>query len=333
MKKNCILILLSFLISCFFAVDSCFSGMKEEKAEKELELRKPQTSPPSYKFAASASIFSGYESNVKLAPIRKGDTFERVSFSMYFSKPLIEKTRLTINYDFEDLNYNKITDASNDLNHLRIGLHRKISNFMLGSGYDLGVLYYPNNEDDFLFHKGFLYVKQGISKRLYQQLLFEYGVKYFTDSKAIADTISTFQEKERRDSRVDAEYSIGSALTKKLLMIIKGRFAINDSNDKYIDFSDYKSYQANTVLDYALLNNLHLFSDLMYIRKNYKTRTITFGDYKERDNFYAGTLGFRYLLNKRNSFTLYYSYRENASNDSTQDFSESLFSCGWRYNF
>jgi long-subunit fatty acid transport protein len=82
-----------------------------------------------------------------------------------------------------------------------------------------------------------------------------------------------------------------------------------------------------------LLKDISIFSNLTYIRKKYLERLVTLRDYKQRDNLYSGTMGLLYQLNKRNSFTVSFTYRQNASNDSLEDYSENVINCGWQYNF
>jgi hypothetical protein len=201
-------------------------------------------------------------------------------------------------------------------------------------GYDLGILYYHHNEDgDFLFHKGFLYLKHDLSRKLYHKLQLEAGLKDYTHRKALADTIRTYQDDKREDERLSAEYSIGSTFIPKLRLVLKTKFSFNESNAAYLDFYDYKSYEGSLYLDYKLLKDISIFSNLTYIRKKYLERLVTLRDYKQRDNLYSGTMGLLYQLNKRNSFTVSFTYRQNASNDSLEDYSENVINCGWQYNF
>ena len=337
MRENIIKSLSFFLIVSFLFAGSAFaqSQLKDVVQEKTLletkKLYKPQ---PGFKIYATAATFGGYDSNVKLTNNRKGDTFEEMMFSLSVAKPMGNGFKFTFDYDLDALNYNRITDASNILNHFRLGPSKKFGKFTLGTGYDLGIFYYPKNEDStFLFHKGYIFLTQDISKRTYHRLQFYYGYKDFTDNKAMGDTLGSLQDKTRADRRFDVEYKISSQLTKKLKLSSRSSFAINNSNAKYQDFYDYKSYTQTARAEYKLLKNTLFFTDFSYMRKLYTTRLVTNGDYKEVDGLYSGNIGITQKLNKHNLLTVYYTYRQNASNDLFELYSESMVNCGWQYIF
>jgi len=341
-----------FIFSCVYllAVPECFSQGQEEREEKmirEMERLKAQEVENAYKAAENTqrrpltprvscrvSVFSGYDSNVNLDTKRKGDVFESILFSLDYRKPITEDIKFTFDYDLYALNYNEYTDTSSILDHFRLGLQKKFSPFVIGTGYDLGMLYYPYNEDgDFLLHKGFVYLGQDILKRIYHQIQFEAGLKDYTNKKALLDTIDTYQDEKRQDKRLGVEYRLGSLVNRRLRLSFRTMFLVNDSNARYVDFYDYKAYQASSGFDYAILGNLYLISNFSYLRKNYNSRTVTLKDYRQRDNLYAGSLGLKCKVNEKNSMSLVYSYRENSSNDSLEEYSGNMITCGWQYNF
>lgn len=335
MRRNYIFLTLIIFVLIFVsgAKDS-FSQVKEEKGEKTLEVQKLMKKPYSCKLSFIAGLFSGYDSNVNLSPTSKGDTFEEFLFSLNVKKPWISQTKFTFDYDLDVVNYNEITDGTNILNHLRLGAHKKLFCFNAGTGYDLGAIYYPDNEDgNFLFHKGFFYVGNYLLKNLYHKLLFEVGLKDYSDAKALADAINTYQDDEREDKRESVEYSILTYLKKSLLLKLRLRFSVNNSNARYKDFYDYKSYQISPRLDYKLREGLEIFSRFTYMMKDYKSRDVTRENYKEKDDIYSTTTGLRYRLNKNNAISLFYTYRNNSSNDSLEKYTENVVSLGWQFKF
>jgi hypothetical protein len=334
MRHKYLLLGLFILITCLFVTNEVFCEIKEEKEEKTLEVEKLRKMPPTYKLSSEAAIFSGYDSNVNLSPISKGDVFEEFLYSLDFTKPWIKGIKFTFDYDLDVLNYSDITDASNILNHFRFGLHKKLSTFNLGTGYDFSIFYYPHNEDgNFLFHKGFFYLKHSLLKNLYQQILLEAGLKEHTERKALSDTISTLQDKELVDRRQSAEYSLGYILKPSLFLKLKLRFSKNDSNARYMDFYDYKSYELSPGINYKFSKQIELFSNFIYIKKDYKSRLVTLSDYKQRDEIYSLNLGMRYTLNKKNILSIIYTYRNNSSPDSLEKYTGNVISLGWQYNF
>jgi hypothetical protein len=336
MKKGLALIIGAFLVICLFLPAGSFAQIRDEEEEKtlrELALKK-LPKPTTLKFYSQIGVFSGYDSNVKLAPIRKGDAFEELLYSLGVSKPLPKDFVFTFNYDLDAINYNEIRDASNILNHLRFAIHKKLTPFTLGAGYDLGVFYYPENEPgNFLLQKGFSYIRQNIFKNMYHQLMYEYGLKDHLDRKAISDTLTTLQDEKREDRRQAIEYILGKALTRRLSLKLKAKFSINDSNARFEDFYDYKTYEGSPGIEYRFSKRLDLFTSFSYLRRNYKAREVTLQDYKQKDNVYSANCGARYKLDKNNTLSILYIYRDNSSNESLERYTENLISCGWQYKF
>lgn len=333
--KNKIIFLL--VIISVFATGLAYSQVTEDREDRSLQelrrLRKLIKKPQPYKFSSTAGIFVGYDNNVKLAPTRQGDVYEEFLYSLDFMKPLGDGFRFEFDYDLDYTNYNAVTDATNLLNHLRFELNKKFALCKVGTGYDLGFIYYPKDDDgNFLFHKGFVYFEKDIL-RTYHVIGLEYGLKDYTDQKALADTIGTKQSKKRSDKRLSPYYSMGFKVTPKLFAKFKTKFSINDSNARYVDFYDYKSYQHSLGFVYKLLDNLNLSSTFSYRRKLYDSRTVTLRTYKQKDSRYTATLGLDYKVNSKNTVALSYTYRQNESNDSLSEYSESVVNCGWLYSF
>ncbi|MFH1875952.1 MAG: hypothetical protein ABH865_03600 [Candidatus Omnitrophota bacterium] len=292
-----------------------------------------------YSFSPRVGVTLGYDSNVNLDNARKGDMFEDFALSMRFSKPWLENIKwseginFTFNYDLDVLNYNRVTDASNILNHFVFGLNKKYGPFTAGIGHDLGILYYPNNEDgDFIFNKNFIYLRQNIFKKFYHQLRFEGGLKQYTNKHALGDSLNTLQDKKRHDDRYSLDYSIGANLTPALFARWNSRYTVNESNAIYLDFYDYTAIETSAYLEYQLMRRLYLFSKLTFMHKDY-SRTVTLRDYEQRDNYYAGLIGGTYQLNKNNALTASYTRRQNYSNDRLEKYFENVFTGGWQYSF
>lgn len=333
-RKYCLFTSISFIL-VFFSIALAQGPLDEERAEKTTEVKKLSKPQAPFKLVTQAAVFGGYDTNARLTPTNKGDIFEETLFNLDFSKTLNKNLRFTFDYDLDFINYNKYTDVTNLLNHFRFGLHQKIfSSFTLGAGYDLGILYYPHDEDgNFLFHKGFAYINQNLTKKLSHRLGFEAGLKDYIDKKSLGDNLFTYQDKKRADKRVSGIYSITFLPSKKLSLGLLTKFSANQSNARYLDFYDYKSYEASPRIGYQLFEKVGLLLDFFYIRKNYDTRTVTLEDYKQKDNIYSSTFGTTYRLSSNNSVSFYYTFRKDDSNDPLADYTESVFSCGLQHKF
>lgn len=322
-----------FIISVLLLNVGCFAQISEEKEESKLKVRRIRKESPDFKPSSRIAIFTGFETNANLTPTRKGDIFEELLYSFDFIKPLTNTIKVSLDYDLDVLNYHEFTDISSVVNHFRVGLQTKISPLKIGGGYDLGITYYPRNDIDFLFHRGFVYVRHDILKDLYQSLRFEAGVKDYTDKKTVGESLNAPRTNERFDRRWAWEYLTGARLVNKLNTGLKVRYLINDSNAIYVDFYDYRAYEGTLFADYQLLDNLYLLSNFTYLKKRYDNRTVTLRDYEQRDSLYIGDVGLLYKLDKYNSLSLHYTYRENVTNDSLSEYSASVVSLGWQYSF
>ena len=321
-------VLLSNLMSFAQTIDD-----KQEMREELKKIKPPKPALP-FEWSATGGVFSGYDSNVNLSPTKKGDLFQEGMFSAAVTKPLFDGLRFSVNYDFDYINYDHMTDASNMLNHVNLKLSKEISAFDLATGFDFSSFYYPKDENGtFLMYKCFASVRQYLNKRWYHQLRYDAVQKIHTDRKALAETITTYQNKELESRRHVFEYSTGSKIFRDLFANIKARFTINDSNAKYLNFYDYKTYEVSPSISYNITRKINLYTDFRYARRNYKSRIITTGTDKEEDDLYTTNTELRYKINKNNIISLIYTYRNNASNEPLEEYTENVVSAGWQYNF
>jgi hypothetical protein len=319
--------------------DLCRAQIEEEKQERTAQLQMLRKSAPpslsSVRLSSRVALLGGYDSNATLSPNGKGSMFEESLYSLSLNKPFSSETRLSLNYTIDYLNYNEEHDLSNLMNHARLGLHQKLSKFFgVGIGYDFLDLYYPNDPNgDFMFHRGFFYVRHNITPKMFQQFGVESGIKNHTSRKALSALANVFQEKELVDRRHSFAYTIGAAASSKLSLEFKAQFSKNESNAIYLDYYDYLSYEASPSARYQLCEKVSLSARFAYLRKNYTGRVVLPGSKKEKDNVYFLNVGTRYKVDKNSSATLFYTYRDNSTNAPLERYTESVFTLGWEYNF
>jgi len=329
-KRYYFLIIFSLL---FFSSSYCFSQINEEKAERLPREELPQVNLPTYKLKMQAGVFTGFDSNVYLDNTRKGDVFQEFIYALKFNKPLTEGINFNFRYTLDYFNYSEATDYSNLLNWFVFDINKKISNFTIGTGADISFLYYPDNkEGDFVFHKGFVYIGNDLTNKIYHQIKVYYGTKRYLYEKALFDTATTYQDKERQDKRQQYEYLISYKFSDKLNLRLRSNFYINDSNARYIDFYDYKANSGSFGFDYKFSSRSYFLFDYLYEKKNYTTRTVTNRDYRQKDRLSVVNLGFYYFINK-NVVSLKYAHRDNFSNDKLSRYSENMMTCGWQAFF
>ena len=333
MKNNNRIIILSITVAVLFlCAGSSLAQLPEEKAEKTLGISLLER--PTLRTYSTAAVFVGYDNNVLLTQDRKGAIFEEMLYSFGLTKRLDRKTGITFNYDLDYLNYNSSVSATDMLNHMRLTLHRKYGRIQTGIGYDFSYTYFPNDgAGDFFFHKGYVYLRNFLTSRLYHQVLAEYGYKPHVSRKALADTINTYQDKTQTETRPLVEYLIVYKPTTGLSMDFRARCFKNDANDRYLDFYDYRAYELSPGVKYILDPRTELVANLIYLHKGYKDRTVTNASDKTNDNIYSANFALRYKLNPRSIASLNYGYRNNSTNDALQGYNENIISLGLQYDF
>jgi hypothetical protein len=315
-----------------------FAQIVEEKEARVAQmqmLQKPAV--PGYHLTSQASLFGGYDSNVSLSPEGKGSVFQEFLYALKYDTPLAGGCRLFVNYDLDFLNYSETAHFSNLMNHLRLDLNKKLSKlFSSGIGYDFSYFYYPNNaDDDYMFHKGFVYLRNNLSDKTYHQLTLEYGYKRHTSRKALANSLTALQDKELTETRQSVAYTIGTKVSSKLNVSFKIKFSENDSNARYLDYYDYKSYEGGPSVQYTLSKRIDMIASFIYLRRNYNSRTLSISGSteKEKDNVYYVNAGCRYKVNGDNSATIFYTYRDNDTNEPLEKYNENVVTVGWEHRF
>lgn len=333
-RNTCRVLCVCFLFVC---IPFSFAQMKEEKEEKDLREKIIESQKARHAIDMQTALVYGYDSNVNLDGARKGDSFEELALVMRMKQPFVNGVEFDYRYSLDVRNYSQITDASNILHQMLFECSRYISIFKVGVGYDLAYLAYPDFEEgDFLFHKGFCYIGNDLTRKLSHQLKVYYGVKDYLDGKTLSETsLAVDPAKDRLDRRQHAAYLITYSYNKNLTVRLEGNYSINDSNARYIDYYDYKSPGVSCGFDYRIKPDFYLLTDYSYRRKNYKGRTVTGATktYKQEDNIYAVNVGLLYLLGKQSSLSFNYLYRETSSNDSLSEYTESVVTGGWRYRY
>jgi len=334
MRARSVFLPVFFLLGIIFICANNASGqVRQEREERSLQKASSRHSRRPYKVSSSLGLNFGYETNPRLSSERKGDWFEELIYAVKFTRRLSNTMRLNFDYSFDIVNYHEFTDITNTLNYFNVGIDKKLPFCYVGTGYNAGIVAYPKNDSDFVYHKGYVYLGKKISRRTYHKLQFEYGTKDYFSANVLGDSLGSYQSQERLDRRLGAEYNVIVKLTPETVVRLKSKFSRNDSNARFVDFYDYNTYQQSLDIDYRLFSDVTIFSDLSYRRKEYDSRTITNGTDEQRDNLYTARFGVRKQLNRNNAVSLEYLYRENSSNDSLEEYSESVVTCGWRYSF
>ena len=240
--------------------------IKEEKSERAY-LNIPQETYP-LKIRTETGIFLGYDGNVLLNTERKGDIFQKTYWFVNINKKIRKDWGVNLSYYGDYWNYSEFNDASSMVNNIRLEAYRYLGKVKLGSGYDFTYMYYPfNSEGDFFFHKGFVYFKYSLTRNLYNKLSLTYGSKNFISAKALSDTYSTYQNKNRLDKRFFCRNEVGIYLNRNTLLRLIAGFRKNNSNSRFEDYYDYDAYTGGIRLDVKITPKIIGFTDLFFTRK------------------------------------------------------------------
>ncbi len=286
------------------------------------------------KTRARLGVFHGYETNANLSAHRKGDFFEGVSFAVDRPQEMSPGLILKWDYDLFAYNYHELTDNRYIMNQVGGRLTKKLGRLHLSGGANALLLNYPRNRDgDFWSPKGYLELRHYVSKTLYHEIVCDYAVKDYIHAKAMGDTSGSVQDKKRRDRQYSGAYRIGGLVGKRFSWRLGTKVTVNDANARYLDYYDYISFRHSLAWTFKMSQNDALFSSLSFTRKEYDTRTIASGDPRQFNNLYTATCGLRHRFDERTSLALYYTYRENVSNDALAEYSDSAATLSWQYHF
>jgi len=332
---------LSIFIMC---VDG-FAQLREEVEEKkdikmdidafEREVRKEKQEEKMYKILSSIQFSASYETNPRLTSIRKEDSAGHLKYSLLFKRPLVSGVLFNFSYNIDASGYSELNDLTNVLNHSRLSIDKFLNKSLgFGVGYDFSNFYYPEEgSSDFYFHKGFVYMKHNFTKKLYQQVMLEEGIKDYIHTPAHLDSTYDFEDDDRRDYRHGAEYSLGASLTEKLFFRFRAKFSVNDANALYQNYHDYKSLDFSSYISYKISEKYLINLSMTVSDKEYKNRLVAAQSYERQDDSYSGNIGARYNVNQNNTVSLDYGYNESNSNDPTTEYTSSSINCGWQYKF
>lgn len=298
-----------------------------EEAEEERAIKGRLTS--------SAQFTYGYDTNPRLTTLRKGDHFETARYTLSYRKTALKRNQFSVLMDLNVTNYNELTDLSNDLGYLRLDYKVALSeHYIFGIGYDYSFTYYPlNDQTTFNFPKLFAEVQHRVSKNFYHQLRYEFGYKFYENALAVLNSTTTYTDNKRRDTREGLEYAVGYTLSDRLSTLVSLKGSFNDSNARFQDYHDYHAYKINPRFSYKISEQLMANLNYSFEYKDFTSRLVNSGSYEQIDRINSVKIGLKYKPNDRHSFTLDYSYRENASNDLLSDYTGSTIEGGWRYVF
>ncbi|MCM8774134.1 MAG: outer membrane beta-barrel protein [Candidatus Omnitrophica bacterium] len=319
----------------------CFSGFSQS-LEKEV--------PPSYtessflgrlksffrdgELKSLVLVNEGYDNNVWLDSRREGDVYTQVIFRPRFTSPISEKIRGILDYELMSLVYMDESNANLIINTLGFGGEFDINDELkFSKSYHFSLTEYPNSgNDDFYDNSLELKLTHKLPQKMFHSLGYEFLFRNYQERKIRLSPIN-YSDKEREDKRHSVDYEIGKYFSKDLFKI-KFQYYNNNSNDSYLKYYDYDSYKIGVSLTHIF--NDRFFSHTSFSRqwRDFSGRTIsTDPSTKEWDRTYLVIVGLYYKFNKDLTLGVSYTYRENWSNESIENYSGSLIALNTSYRF
>lgn len=284
-----------------------------------------------------ADIYEGCDNNVNLDSSRKGDFFTESYAELGYKKPLTNTLSAIIDYYLVTMNYYKITDADFYDNNLLLGLDVNMfgDKVKLGFNNKAEYNYYPNEEiSTYISYNPQLSLRHNFTKSTFQRLTYDFAVREYIDRKAQGGT-GVAKDKDQQDMLNGLSYELAGLFFKGLFVKVKNQYFTNDSNDQNADYYDYWSYKFNaTAIIPLLTERLYGLLSVGYQRIDYGARQLVDDKTKtEKDDLYDISSSLIFDITKRTSLSINYVYRQNESNEPSQEYSGSMVSAGLHYAF
>ena len=210
-----------------------------------------------------------------------------------------------------------------------IAYQSKISNkFTWSLDYLIDFVGFPYDEfNDYTMHKVGTGLTHNITDMLYQKLNYEYLSKHYP-KWMMRNSTGVVGSDEREDNGNAFKHELGILVGEKTLVKAKNRFYINDSDEDYLDFYDYKLFETAAEINHILTDRLSSCVSFGYQRRLYDQRDIIHGQEAQHDDRYMCCASLLYELTKNVSAGINFDYTYNNSNDFEEKYKDCIISTG-----
>jgi len=341
-KKIYIIIIVAIAFSCALSGHVFAQNLPVEREERTQRRLRPDLTPA--EIAAQEDAFKGrwkthiklsygYDTNALLGKERERDDYESIRVGVNYRKTLAERHQLVAVLTATHQNYNEHTDISNSLANLRTEYKGAISKkYVAGVGHDISLAYYEKNSgSEYMFNKVFVNFQHRVTDNFFHKLQYEYGWKHYDEALALLTATDVFSDNRRKDTRHGPSYSIGYTISDRLSSNMSITYFMNDSNSDFQNYYDYQSIRAAPRISYQITDALSANLSYSFKYKTYDDRLATGSRDEQIDKIHNADFGLNYRLSNRHSFTLDYTYQQNASNNESSNYSGNSFEAGWRF--
>ncbi len=286
----------------------------------------------------SAGVSQGVDTNPLLDSTHKADNYNQETLDMRFEYNLPDNKLGELNsrfgMDLMNINYYRINDVDVFDGTADINIDQKLSDdFTLSAGYMFETLWYPHDTTGTYFgneiNAGF---KQELTESVYQKVVYRLQLRNYLDNKVMLGN-GTDSSDLRFDVRNIFRHEVGVYLNKKNKVRVINEFMVNNSNYQFVDFYDYDVYRTGCSLMSMFTKKFYGVAGFYYQRRWYISRTVSVGDYDQRDNLFTVTASLSYDISKNLSIFGNYTHMENHTNEPLEQYVDTLFYGGFNYNF
>jgi len=286
----------------------------------------------------SAGISQGLDTNPLLDSTHKADNYNQETLDMRYEYKLPDNKLGELNsrfgIDVLNINYYRINDVDVFDGTADINIDQKLSkDFTLSGGYVYETLWYPHDTTGTYFgnevNVGF---RQNLTKSIYQKAVYRLQFRNYLDNKVMLGNGTTNSDL-RFDVRNIFRHEIGIYISEKVKARFINELLINNSNYQFLDFYDYDAYRTGCSLIAMFTKKFYGVAGFYYQRRWYISRTVSVGDYSQRDNLYTATGSLSYDFNKNVSMFVNYTHMENHSNEPLEQYVDTLYYGGFNYTF
>jgi hypothetical protein len=330
-----VLVLIGSFLNCSRAVAQHREEAREDKY-LDLQVEEVPWGPVELEDAeenkwdvgVTLSAVQGYDNNASLDAARKGDTFTQATLDVDATYKLSDIWGLRGSYTVTDVTYYEYTDASLLDNLLLVGFEMNLYDTVtFYTGYELDVIYYPENElTNYVGNGGEASIRHAITDEIYQKLSYLYVNKGYTERRARDAQGNLLHHRE--DNRHTAEYEIGTYYADRIMLKLNTSYYHNDSNDKFFDYYDYDSYKTALSFMYLLGERFYIYLNGGFEYREYENRIVPAKSKDEENDIWTANCSAFYDITETISLGVNYSFREVNSNDDAQEYASYLTSAG-----
>jgi len=278
----------------------------------------------------AASFVSGYDANVNLNRYdEEGSLFMQTAFGLYGKYPISDIFTLRSGYDYTSINYLKFSEPNLSDNILSVGLDAKIAdNFLWSVDYMADFVDFPRDKDSkYTLNEISTTIRQDITSWIYQKVGYEFFNKHYPNRKTRNDR-GVILARDRSDRRNTVFHQLGLYLGDKTFVKTENRAYLNDSNELFIDYYDYRALKSKVTVAHLLTDKLYGTASFAYQYKAYFKRSVSDNEFDQRDHLFIYGTSIFYDVIPAVSVGTSFDFRKNYSNENSEKYEDYIVSSG-----